>query len=84
MSGPGVYSLVAQSVQRIRGSQAYLTPSGIGCVWTGSSVMGSRYEYFIMASNLSPLGYCFSRSLRAFTSHSGGGGYGERFVLVLL
>lgn len=76
MSGPGVYSLVAQSRQRMRGSQAYLTPSGNGCVcgWRGSSVSGSRYEYFMMASNLSPLGYCFSRSLRALTSHSGGGG----------
>ena len=75
MSGPGVYSFVVQSRQRMRGSQAYLTPSGMGCVWTGSSVTGSRCEYFIMASNLSPLGYFSSSSLRDCTSHSGGGGY---------
>ena len=78
MSGPGVYSLLVQSRHRMRGSHAYLTPSGNGCVWRGSSVCGSRYEYFMMASNLSPCGYCFSRSLRADTSHSGGGGCSQK------
>lgn len=42
---------------------------------TGSSVTGSRDQYFMMASNLSPCEYFFSRSLRAAISHSGGGGY---------
>ncbi len=75
MSGPGVYSLDVQSRQRMRGSHAYLTPSGSGWICTGSSVMGSRYEYFMMASKRSPSGYFFSRPFRAWTSHSGGFGY---------
>lgn len=61
----------------MRGSQAYLMPSGRGpFCWVGSSETGSSMEYFMMASNLSPLGYCVSRCLRALTSHSGGGGGG--------
>lgn len=75
ISGPGVYNLDVQSRQRMRGSHAYLTPSGSGWICTGSSVIGSRYEYFIMASKRSPSGYFFSRPLRAWTSHSGGFGY---------
>lgn len=34
----------------------------------------------MIASNLSPLGYCFSNCLRALMSHSGGGGYKRSVV----